>query len=391
MNTGARLLLWMGFVMLAGCASAPPPPPPPPTALFSDASFRPPSAPADPAQLFTMSAPMRAYVSSPSFRTRVRQLGAEKALIEVLYQSGELKLEYDSSITRNAAQTFDARMGNCLSLVIMTAAFAKELNMVVQYQDVHVEETWTRAGGLYFANNHVNISFGRRTLDDNRTLGNSHMLTVDFLASPDAGTLRTTPIDEAAIVAMYMNNRAAELLAQNKLDDAYWWARNALERYPGHPNAFNTLGVIYQRHGNLALAEQVYRVGMAKDPNNLHVMHNLVPLLHKLGKVAEARQLAARLASMDPVPAFTYFHQGMAAMEQGKYKQAKTLFAKEVRRAPENHEFHFWLAMAQLRLGEARGARDQLALALETSTTHEATTRYSAKLAHLREMVRRQY
>ena len=393
MNTASRLLLWMGFVVLTGCASPPAALPPVPLGLFHDGGFRASAAPASGASLFTLSPAMRDYLHSPRFRERVRQLGPEKGLVDALYQNGELKLEYDASITRNAAETFQAKMGNCLSLVIMTAAFAKELNMVVQYQDVAVAETWTRAGGLYFANTHVNIAFGRRGLEGNRGFNSSNLLLVDFLPPPEAGTLQSTPIDEDAIVAMYMNNRAAELLAQNQLDDAYWWARNALAQYPGHPNAFNTLGVIYQRHGDLALAEQTYKAGLEREPDNLHLMHNLAPVLTKLGKDAEARTLVARLASLDPTPSFLYFNQGMLAMEKGNYKEAKVLFSKEVRRAPDNHEFHFWLAIAEWRLGEASSARDQMALALETSNTQEASARYSAKLAHLRALVgqRRQY
>jgi hypothetical protein len=41
-------------------------------------------------------------------------------------------IEYDSTVTRTAAQTYAARAGNCLSLVIMTAAFAEELGLRVR-------------------------------------------------------------------------------------------------------------------------------------------------------------------------------------------------------------------------------------------------------------------
>ena len=51
-------------------------------------------------------------------------------------------------MTRNAAEAFDARSGNCLSLVIMTAAFAKELGLPVRYQNVFVDEAWSRSGDL---------------------------------------------------------------------------------------------------------------------------------------------------------------------------------------------------------------------------------------------------
>jgi hypothetical protein len=50
----------------------------------------------------------------------VRQL-----LFDALYGNGRLRLDYDSAMTRNATEAFAARSGNCLSLVLMTAAFAR--------------------------------------------------------------------------------------------------------------------------------------------------------------------------------------------------------------------------------------------------------------------------
>jgi Flp pilus assembly protein TadD len=77
----------------------------------------------------------------------------------------------------------------------------------------------------------------------------------------------------------------------------------------------------------------------------------------------------------------------MQAMRAGDYKRAKALFAREVKRAPYYDEFHFWLAIACLRLGESREAREQLALALDTSTRGDTRDLYSAKLEHLRSLL----
>ena len=46
---------------------------------------------------------------------------------------------------------------------------------------------------------------------------------------------------------MYANNRAAEALASNDLDDAYWWSRVAIKADPRWMASFNTLAVLYRR------------------------------------------------------------------------------------------------------------------------------------------------
>ena len=371
-------------VLAAGCASVRPPPPPVPSELFADAVFAPPTGRADADQLFTLSPAMQAYLHSPRFASMTRFHGKERGLVQALYQNGELKLEYDASVTRNAADTYDARMGNCLSLVIMTAAFARELGLTVQFQDVAIDQVWTRNSGMYFASTHVNVTIGRRLADAFRGDTGNRVLTIDFIPTTDAASLNAHVVDEEAIVSMYMNNRAAELLAEGKTSDAYWWARNALQRNPGHLNLYNTLGVIYQRQGDMARAEQVFKAGLVREPENLNVLHNLVPVLQRQGKQAEAQELTARLARIDPRPPFYYFTLGQKAMLASRWEEARTYFTKEVRRSPYSHEFHFWLAMAQLQLGEVSAAREELAQARETSTTVANTQRYTDKLAHLR-------
>jgi Tfp pilus assembly protein PilF len=370
------------FSLLAGCASLQPSAPPL-APLFADAAFRASSEPVSTEQLFTLSPEMRAYLDSPEFHAHLRKHGKERGLFNALYQKGELKLEYDSTQTRTAAQTYAARAGNCLSLVIMTAAFARELGLVVRYQSVDTDLDWSRWGELYLASTHVNLSLGRRpsglaTDPDSRLL-----LTIDFVPPENMRAYRTHPLDEADIVGMYMNNRAAEALVQDRLDDAYWWARGALARAPSSITAYNTLGVVYQRHGNSALSEQVFRAALLREPENVMVMQNLVPVLGALGKTAEAQALQRRVASIEPHPPFHFFHLGMAALNGGDLQQAKALFEREVARAPYNDEFHFWLAIACLNLGENRLARQQLALAVNTSTTAQMRGLYSSKLAQL--------
>ncbi len=147
-------------LLLAGCAGTPSMPPAP-SQLFSDAAFGAPSERIGAGDVFALSAPMRAYLHSAAFRAQLRDKGPEQGLVDALYKKGELKIEYDSAMTRNAAQSFAAKSGNCLSLVIMTAAFAKELGLNVNYHGVMVDDSWRRNGNLYLASSHVNLSLGR--------------------------------------------------------------------------------------------------------------------------------------------------------------------------------------------------------------------------------------
>jgi Flp pilus assembly protein TadD len=310
-------------------------------------------------------------------------MGKQRGLLEALYTRDKLKLDYDSTYTRNAAETFRDRAGNCMSLVIMTAAFAKELNIPVRFQSVDME-SWSRNGDFYLLSGHVNIMLGSRT--NMSEVLPEQVLVVDFLPTPAADTLGAHFLSEDEIVSMFQNNRAAEALVDGRVDEAYWWARAAVVRNPASAMPLNTLAVIYDRHGDKPMAERVYRAALQREPENLTSLRNLQPVLAALGKTAEAQAMARQLASLEPVPPFQYFHQGVAAYQGHEYGKARDLFRREIKRAPYNDEFHFWLAATYLQLGRLADASNELALAVDNSTQSESRRRYSAKLAHLRQL-----
>lgn len=371
------------YVLLSGCAT-----PPHPTAdlaaLFDDAAFPAPATPPDASSLFALSAPMRAHLDSPAFRTSLRDKGAARGLVAALYSKSDLQLDYDASVTRTAAQTYAVRSGNCLSLVIMTAAFARALGMEVRFASVAAEETWNRNGSLYLVSSHVNIALAPRPSGVYAASTDAEPLVIDFLAPRDAARLPSTELGEDDIVALYMNNRAVEEMVAGRIADAYWWARAAILKRPASLAAYNTLAVAYARSGKPLLAERVYRAALARGPDNLVVMQNLAQALGDNGKQEEARALLRHIERLHPAPPYHWFNQGMLAYKAGRMREAKTLFAREVARAPYNDEFHFWLGVAYLGLGEVETAAKELALARDTSTRIDTRERYAAKLGHLR-------
>lgn len=383
-------LLLLFLVLLSGCAGPPSRPPAELASLFDDTAFPAPATPVGAADLFALSAPMRAHLDSSAFQKTLRDKGSARGLLAALYSKSDLQLDYDATVTRTAAQTYAERSGNCLSLVIMTAAFARELGMDVRFQNVQTGETWSRSGSLYLISSHVNISLAPRAPALNGYSTLNEPLVVDFLPPPDAARLRTTELTEADIVALYMNNRAAEELVQGRVADAYWWARAAILARPSLLEAYNTLAVVYARGGRPALAEHTYRVALQRQPDSLVVMQNLEQTLTASGKLAEAQALQRRIERLHPAPPYHWFDQGMSAYRSGDFKRAKALFAREVARAPYNDEFHFWLGATHLQLGELDTAVREMALARETSTRAETRERYVAKLARLKSGAARQ-
>lgn len=382
------VLALAGGMALTGCAVTAEAPPR--TDIFVDAAFQPPSVPVGIEDALKLTPAMQRFAEE-EMAQEIRRKGMREGLIDALYSKGRLRLDYDSEITRTAAEAFDARRGNCMSLVLMTAAFARHLNLPYRFNSVFLEESWTRNNGIFFVAGHVNISLGRPQYTQRMAVfGDPELLTIDFLPPDQIRGNRSRVIDEATILAMFQNNRAAEALLQGRLDDAYWWARSAITTDSRWLAAYNTLAVLYRRKGLFDAAEASLRLVLSREPGNVQALSNLVLVLADVGRAKEAEAYANQLALLQPVPPYKFFDEGVAAMKAGEYAAARQLFRKEVARAAYVPEFHFWLALANYGLGDVAGARGEIAKALENSATARDREMYGAKLAWLNEQRDRQ-
>ncbi len=378
------------LALLCGCST--PPPVAPLAGLLRDDAYPGPS-PAVPAaeSLFALSPAMRAFIADHGLASPLLH-EPRRALLDALMRpragrtgtAGSLRLEYDASRTRTAAEAFEARAGNCLSLVIMTAAFAAELGVAAAFQAVESDEYLSRSGALTLASSHVNVVLGPPRARGRADGGDSALLVVDFIADRELGLQRTRPLARHTVVAMYFNNRAAEWLVAGRPEQAYWHVREALRHDPGFLGAINTLGVVHQRAGLSEAAEQAFRHALQADPEFVAALGNLVALLKAQRRDSEALPLGQRLAQLQPQPPFHWLHAGRAALAAGDASGALALMRRELRRQPDQHEVHLALADVHLRLGDRSAAEHHLARAAELSPLQDDRRRYGAKLERLR-------
>lgn len=368
---------------LAGCAHLPTANSGDVTPLFRDALFKPPAKPVDSRAIFAVDASMRHFIAD-EIVPQTRHADPRQALLNAL--NGKLLIDYDSEMTRTASQAFAAREGNCLSLVIMAAALAKQLDIRVTYQEVYDFDTWSRDAGFAILSQHVNLVLGARGSGSRFYQGDATPMIVDFLPPRQMADAVSRPVPVQTIVAMYMNNRAAEVMVGGDVDRAYWFARAALEADPGFANAANTLGVIYLKRNHRAPAERAMRYALQREPDNVSAISNLMGILTTEGRTAEAQVLAKRLAQIQRHPPFYFYDRGVEAMRAGQFAEAAWLFEKALSERPYDAPSHFELAVAASHLGDMRRARQQLELAEENSTTPESRAIYAAKLRHLKSL-----
>ncbi len=331
--------LLAALVLLTGCAT--PLPPVAADAVLQDSLYAQPMPAVNPAEGIEPSAAMRSFVTQ-DLAPLVRRHGAQAALGMVLQRRGWIDVEYDDTRTRTAAQAFEARTGNCLSLVMLTAALARELNVKVYFQEALAAEQWSRRADLHVASGHVNVTLMKpRHLAFGVTWDSSASLTIDFMPSAEASRQRTRVLDLDTLLAMYANNRAVESMAAGELRLAYAWARAAVKQDPRYLHALNTLAVVYSRSGHAAASENALREVLTRDAANTRALGNLVVVLRHQQRDAEADDAAAHLARLEPERPFQYLDLGQQALSAGEVTTARALFQRELKRDADYHETHF--------------------------------------------------
>ncbi|SHH93053.1 transglutaminase-like domain-containing protein [Ferrimonas marina] len=359
---------------LAGCASSGPTQTADPS-LWQDHHFDDSGVVPSPEQAFAMSPPMEVLA-----RKLAKSSNPKKALVDYLFDDGEVR--YDNSRTRNASETFETGSGNCMSLVLMTASLARSLNIPYQYQLVEAPPVWDRQGGLYLLNGHVNLRLSNVVnLDEVRFSGDTS--TIDFLPGSQMRGYQIRRLSESQLMARYYNNLAAEAMVDGDRDRAYQLLKMAYQIEPGYDQMWNTLGVLYRRHGLEAEAEAVYRHAMQLPKVELDAMHNLSVLLASQNRLIEWQAIHKELELRRIRNPYYYYDMGEQAYRRGQYASAVRYFERALDLADYRHEFHFGLSRAYFSNGQFRLSERHLSKAHELAPQNEKQ-RYQLKLTALR-------
>ncbi len=328
-----------------------------------------------------------ALALSPAMEDLVRRtlepmaarVGGPEALYSVLYERGRIGVEYSSDYTRNAAEAFEARKGNCLSLALMTAAFAKRLGIRVHYQLVRTPEAWSRGDRLSFQIRHVNVTLAQNAVDGFlRGSPFSQGLTVDFVPIEFKNRQALRELDESAVIAMYLNNLASEALDVAQYDQAYHLAKQALLADPTLPESYNTLAVVLSSRNQPAKAEAALRLSLVLAPDSVAAMGNLIAVLDETGS-PEASVWRGRLRELQPNPPFADFDQGRLALAAGDASKALALFQRQRERTGLDPRLQQYIAASYMRLGRDDEAIAALRQGLQASDNEQQRQQLLAK------------
>lgn len=378
-----RLSIIVVVLLLCGCSLAPvrstveqPPAPSFESRLFGE---RPPIL--SPADIHRLSDEQRLaflrYFNDPSIQDRP----AHQRVFDYL-ELETSRFGYRGE-TYTASQALENAAGNCLSLAILTTSLARLANVEIEYQLIDSDPVFESASNHIRRSQHV-----RSVLYDPAWEAPEGFLVltrprikVDYF--PGNFDRFVGNIEVSEYVAMYYQNLAAAALDEQHLGNAYWLLMASLEYAPVSPESLNMLAIVFDRANDKAKSEEIYRFGLAHAERRVSLLRNYGLFLKRQGRLAEAKNLDAQLATLDDPNPFDWIYAAQQAYATGDYERAIDLFERSNEIAPYLHESHFGLAKTYYRLGNESRAREALEQAVFNASRPSTQKLYEAKLAAL--------
>jgi len=268
-------------------------------------------------------------------------------LMDFLFQKSGLNMQYAADATLTVEQAYRLRKANCLTFTLLTVALAHEAGLPAHAQEFDDVVAWRGGDNIVYRFNHVNAGIA---------IGSSRY-TVDV--ARDSVIVRHPPrsISDQQLLALYYNNRAAELIAEASPAAAAPYMAMALQLAPRYASGWANAGVLQLRQGDPHAAERDYLKALALDSAHAGALFNLVTLYRNNGDEARLAIYQRRLEKVQMKDPYFQFLRAVDDEEQGDYAGAVQHYRRAIRLYRDDPRFYFGLARVYQQLGEGRHAQ----------------------------------
>ncbi len=303
---------------------------------------------------------------------RLSPAGSERRRTEQVidFIFGWVDLRYALTPTRDAAGTYAAREGNCLSFVNLFVGVARHQRLNPFYVEVRDYQRWNYREGVVVSRGHIVAGL----------YVDGKLETFDFLPYRPKSYKQFKPIEDLAATAHFYNNLGAEALMEDRLAAAREHLEIAVSLAPDFDKAINNMGVALLRGGDTARAIELFERGRALHPEDVPILTNLARAYQETGRVDEAGEVLARIEDVNESNPFFFVYRGDLALARGDSTQALRYMREALRADSEVPEVHVGLARVYMAIGELAKARHHVERALKLDATHDEARKFAALL-----------
>jgi len=323
-------------------------------------------------------------------------------LLKLIVSTYGLNVEYDSSTTLTAAESFAKRSANCLSYSMLALALANKVGLDADIRLIDTPLSWDYIDDSQLKfNRHVNIAITSRikrqptvSLTGNSNHGSASsrfsrtsssgrkQIIVGDINAPDMNIEHLPAINLKLneVRSLYFSNRASELIIAGNVRQAFGYLNRALSEDPDNSDAWVNIGIIYRRANHFDAAEVAYLRALNANYNNYVGLQGLSRVYNAQNRLEEAQEINNRLTfrrAKNP-----YYHFSLAKKYQDSPATALKHLDKAIQLAKHEYRFYYFKAVIHARQGDKDSTSKALTLAKHYSPASQ-TDRFSRKLASL--------
>ena len=316
---------------------------------------------------------------TPEMRATGRRLSAhpggaaEKGdrIVDYIFErKGGLGFRFRSYPTLTAAEAFELREGNCLTLVNLFISLARSGGLRAYPIEVEDLESFSRRGSTVIRSHHVIAA-----LEVGGAVG-PQIWTVDFLPDRPKTYRRFRSLTDAQFTSLFYSSVGVEALLAGDPERADRLFAEAIEHDPRSAEAWSNWAVLAARSGDRGTARERYSKALEIDPAHLPALNNLAALHRLEGRVAAAEVLEERALAERRQSPYFLTEQALRELRRGRLDEADALLRRARRIDDSIPEIHLAFGRIDLRRGRVDRAEEHFAaarrLAVEESPAFRA-------------------
>ncbi|CAM4056874.1 tetratricopeptide repeat protein [Pseudoalteromonas byunsanensis] len=292
------------------------------------------------------------------------------------------RFSYDGA-TLNASHTLAKNEGNCISLAILTQAYANILGVETSFREVASMPIYKKQGQTILVSNHFKTKlYAPPEQDDKNWLYAIRPGTViDYFPARDLVFVGSATY--ADLVAKYYANLATEALLAEQFDTSYSLVSQALEYAPYDPEMINLAAILHRRVGDTDTAKKLFEFAVNNQLVSSNLLYSYSYLAQQLSDTQLQEELEKKLLDNAKTP-FDFLQLAEQEIAKERYFRAESLLKDLIATTPYIPEPYFALAKIYYLQDKKEKSAMYLQYAIEKSEDREKQGVYQAKLNTLK-------
>ena len=287
-----------------------------------------------------------------------------------------------SGDTLTASEAISNMTGDCVSLAIVTSAYAQLVGVRYLHRKVNRAPIYMRNKNVIIVAQHLRTILFKPKYDTDDITANvwTEHINIDYYKADT--DIPADPMTYDEFNALFFANLAATRLMNGDLIPAYQYSKKALDIAPHHQENVNLHALVLKRLGYQEMAMSLFDYGYQHLPPSINLLTNYQTLAQNMGNNELAKNIEQKLMTLKDANPYQWLTLGYEHYDKNKFSKAYSYFEKAKNKAPYLDDVYIALAKASYSLGKRRAAKDYLELALEAPVKSNDVNLVKAKLAN---------